>query len=60
MKFGGGIDVKVHKQIDLRLIEVNYNPVFIRDYALVGDPYGAIPHTRNANNFTFGFGIVIH
>ncbi|MEZ5421989.1 MAG: outer membrane beta-barrel protein [Pyrinomonadaceae bacterium] len=60
MKFGGGIDVKVHKRIDLRVIEVNYNPVFIRDYSLVGDPYGAIPHTRNANNFTFGFGIVIH
>lgn len=28
MKLGGGIDLRLSKRVDLRLIEINYNPVF--------------------------------
>ena len=61
MKLGGGIDVRVQRRIDLRLVEVDYNPIFARDFDLAGNPFSVI-HTqsRTANNFTIGFGIVIH
>lgn len=60
MKFGGGIDVRVNRRMDVRLIEFDYNPVLIRDFPLVGDPFGAVQHNKTANNFTFGFGVVFH
>ena len=42
--FGGGVDVRLAKRIDLRLIQVDYNPVrFDRGVK---------------NNFRFGFGLV--
>lgn len=54
MVFGGGIDVKVSKRIDIRVIQVDYNPIF----------FGGIENLelsdRTQNNFRFGFGIVIH
>lgn len=61
MKLGGGLDVRVHRRIDLRLIEVDYNPIFTRDYIVSGNPFDAI-HTkaRTAHNFTIGFGIAFH
>jgi hypothetical protein len=61
MKLGGGIDVRVHRRIDLRLIEVDYNPIFTRDYIVSGNPFTVI-HTkaRRANNLTIGFGIAFH
>jgi len=61
MKFGGGIDVRVSRRIDLRLAELDYNPIFTRDFPVTGSPYGSITqHSKLANNFTIGFGIVFH
>lgn len=61
MKFGGGIDMRVNRRIDLRLIEVDYNPIFTRDYAVTGSPFPSIPQkSKRMNNITIGFGIAIH
>jgi len=60
MKVGGGIDVRVNRRVDIRLFEINYNPLFFRNYAVTGDPYGAFQQSRTTNNFTFGFGIAFH
>lgn len=61
MKFGGGLDVRVHRRIDLRLVEFDYNPIFTRDYIVSGNPFDVI-HTKSktAHNFTVGFGIAFH
>lgn len=42
--FGGGLDVKLYKKIDLRLIQVDYNPIY--------------SNSRVDNNFRIGAGIV--
>jgi opacity protein-like surface antigen len=56
MKFGGGLDLRVHPRVDLRLIEVNYNPVFHGEETILGETFnGGTQH-----NLTFGFGIAIH
>jgi Outer membrane protein beta-barrel domain len=61
MKLGGGIDVRVNRRIDLRLVEVDYNPIFTRDYSVTGSPFGALTQkSKRMNNFTIGFGIAIH
>lgn len=61
MKVGGGLDVRVHRNIDIRLIEVDYNPIFAGDRSLGGNAPVSINETgRTANNFTVGAGIVIH
>jgi opacity protein-like surface antigen len=56
MKIGGGLDVRVHPRVDLRLIEFNYNPIFRGDFNVDGDVFRG----RTQNNFTFGFGLAIH
>ena len=61
MAFGGGIDVKVHKRVDLRVFSVDYNPTYVKEQVF-------FPGTINEfaldgklqNNVRFGFGIVIH
>lgn len=61
LKLGGGLDVRLNRRIDLRLVEIDYNPVFTRDFPVTGFPYGSLTQTsRTANNLAFGFGIVIH
>jgi hypothetical protein len=54
MVFGGGIDVRVHPRVDIRVIQLDYNPIF----------YGGVENldlsSRTQNNFRIGFGIVIH
>jgi hypothetical protein len=63
MKLGGGLDVRLGRRVDLRIIEVNYNPIFGGERALVGGPFPATPQVakgRTAHNFTIGFGIVLH
>ncbi|MFL6468464.1 MAG: hypothetical protein ACJ72Z_10955 [Pyrinomonadaceae bacterium] len=54
MVFGGGLDVRVHPRIDIRVIQLDYNPIF----------YGGNDNLdlegRTQNNFRIGFGIVIH
>jgi hypothetical protein len=42
--FGGGLDIKITKRIDLRAIQVDYNPVY--------------SDSRVDNNFRFGIGVV--
>jgi hypothetical protein len=59
MKLGGGIDVRVHRRIDIRLFELDYNPIFAGDRS----PDATFPLAlkgRTAHNFTIGFGIAIH
>lgn len=46
MAVGGGLDVRVSKHVDIRVFQVDYNPVFAD-----GD---------RANNVRLGFGIVFH
>jgi hypothetical protein len=61
MKLGGGINVRVNRRIDLRLVEVNYNPMFTRDFATTGFPYDSLTQkSKTAHNVTIGFGIAIH
>jgi opacity protein-like surface antigen len=61
MKLGGGLDVRVHRRIDLRLVEFDYNPIFTRDYIVAGNPFSVIHvKSRTAHNFTIGFGIAFH
>ncbi len=59
-KVGGGIDVRVHRNIDIRLVEVDYNPIFAGDRSVSGAPFSIVETGRTANNFTVGSGIVIH
>ncbi len=54
MVFGGGVDVKVHPRIDIRVIQFDYNPVFF------GGNENLTLEGRTQNNFRIGFGIVIH
>ncbi|MEJ7575568.1 MAG: outer membrane beta-barrel protein [Pyrinomonadaceae bacterium] len=60
MKLGGGIDVRVNRRIDIRLIGLDYNPVFTRDYDITGAPYSLTQQSKTAHNFTIGFGITFH
>ncbi|MDQ3817611.1 MAG: outer membrane beta-barrel protein [Acidobacteriota bacterium] len=62
MKIGGGLDVRVNRHVDVRLIELDYNPMFAGDRALrtLQGPFTVSSTGKTANNFTVGFGIVIH
>lgn len=61
MKLGGGIDMRVNRRIDLRLVEVDYNPIFTRNYAFTGGPFPPVTQQgKRTNNITIGFGIVFH
>jgi opacity protein-like surface antigen len=61
MKFGGGIDVRVSPRVDLRIVEVNYNPIFTRDRDVAGNAdFGLRLAGRRADNLTIGFGVVFH
>ncbi len=52
MLFGGGIDVKLNKRMDLRVIQFDYNPIFVKARN------GIAGHTQH--NFRIGFGLVFH
>ena len=59
--FNGFDHVRVHKRIDIRLVELDYNPIFTREFDVAGNPFSVIHATpRTANNFTIGFGIAFH
>lgn len=62
VRIGGGLDLRLNDRIDLRLIEVNYAPIFAEERPLTGDGID-VPITingRTANNWTVGFGVVVH
>lgn len=56
MAIGGGIDVRVHPRVDLRLIQVDYNPVFEGDQQI----FDTTINGRRQDNVRFSFGVVIH
>jgi len=62
MKLGGGLDVRVSRRIDIRLVEFDYNPMFAgdRSYKTIAGPFSFSSTGRTAHNFTVGVGIVIH
>jgi len=63
MKLGGGLDIKAGKHFDVRVIEINYNPIFGGERALVGSPFPTLPQIakgRTAHNFSVGVGIALH
>jgi opacity protein-like surface antigen len=53
---GGGVDVRVHKHVDIRLFQVDYNPTYVkgRDF----DTFETDAALQN--NVRFSFGVVIH
>jgi len=53
---GGGLDVRVHKNVDIRVFQIDYNPTYYKDQEF--DEFDL--NGRLQNNFRFGFGIVIH
>jgi len=53
---GGGLDVRVHKNVDIRVFQVDYNPTYIKDVEFDGTEFNG----KLQNNFRFGFGIVFH
>lgn len=57
MAFGGGIDLRVHPRVDLRLIQVDYNPVFMGDQNFGGT---TVVNGGTQHNFRIGVGVVIH
>lgn len=62
LRIGGGLDLRLTDRLDLRLVEVNYAPIFAGERPLTGDGID-VPITingRTANNWTIGFGLVVH
>lgn len=70
---GGGLDIRVSKRIDIRVIQFNYTPVFgkSKDYTYEGPPLSYSGGTfatgstvtvdsKKYNLYNFGFGIVFH
>ena len=53
---GGGIDVRVSKNVDIRVIQFDYNPTYLKDQ----DIFDTTINGKLQNNFRIGFGIAIH
>jgi len=63
LKLGGGLDIRAGKRIDIRVIELDYNPIFTRDRNAqsISGPFPTVSFKgTTAHSFTIGFGIVIH
>ena len=58
MKFGGGIDYRIHKNIDVRFIQADWNPIFRGDVQTNGR-FGTIDSVLQ-NNWLLTFGVVLH
>jgi opacity protein-like surface antigen len=52
MALGGGLDIRVHKRISIRVFQIDYMPVFMRDRPITGFD------GRRFDNFRFSTGIV--
>jgi len=50
--FGGGLDIKLNDKIDLRVFQVDYNPVFLKKKKGIKNQKGVL------NNVRFSFGVV--
>ncbi|MGH9948871.1 MAG: outer membrane beta-barrel protein [Pyrinomonadaceae bacterium] len=53
---GGGLDVRVHKRIDIRVFQFDWNPTYLKDV----DFEDFTIDGKFQSNYRFGFGIVIH
>jgi len=53
LAIGGGLDVRVSERVDLRVFQVDYNPIFLGSRNDLG--FG----NRRADNVRFSFGVVI-
>jgi opacity protein-like surface antigen len=62
MKLGGGIDLRAGKRFDVRVIEIDYNPIFAgnRNPRAIAGPFSVSFGGNTAHNFTIGIGLVIH
>lgn len=63
LKLGGGLDIRAGKRIDIRAIQIDYNPMFAgnRRAKSISGPFNPVNFTgRTTQNFTVGAGIVIH
>ena len=58
MKFGGGLDLRIHKNVDVRLIGFDWNPIYRSDLGAVGR-ITSVPAALQ-NNYMFSFGVVFH
>lgn len=60
MKVGGGIDLPVSSHVAVRLIEVDYTPIFARSRHDAGNAdFDQSVKGKTAKNVTFSFGIVV-
>jgi len=63
LKIGGGIDVRISPRVDLRVIEIDYQPIFAGDRRTpVTGPFvfDQTVKGKTAKNVTFGVGLVWH
>lgn len=75
MAFGSGLDIRVSRRFDLRVIQFDYNPVYLKSKTItVSDPANFVvsattdigvyrkgdPYFRKQNNYRIGFEIVFH
>ncbi|HJQ22816.1 MAG TPA: hypothetical protein VKA60_02795 [Blastocatellia bacterium] len=62
LKLGGGLDVRLARRLDLRVVELDYNPIFAGDrgFETVSGPFTFDVRGRTAHNYTLSFGIAIH
>lgn len=63
--FGGGLDVRLNDRIDIRVIQIDYNPMRFdfSDFGAIGVPGTPTPlgdPKRTLHNFRIGIGIVFH
>ncbi|MGH9422518.1 MAG: hypothetical protein ACRD3J_21255, partial [Thermoanaerobaculia bacterium] len=59
LKLGGGIDVRISPRLDLRIIEVDYEPIFAKDRNTPVDGFfDQRVKGKTAQNITFGVGVV--
>jgi opacity protein-like surface antigen len=56
MAIGGGLDVNVSHDVSIRLIQVDYNPIFMRGQTIGGTTFDG----RMQSNIRVGVGIVVH
>lgn len=57
MKFGGGLDYEVHRNVDIRFIQFDWNPIFRGDQDF-GPNVGVVNGVMQ-NNWLIGVGIVL-
>ena len=55
MNLGGGLDLRLNNRLDLRLVQVDYNPVFLKARTIAGVNFPG----RTANGVRISVGLVI-